>query len=612
MYPVSNDYLTAISKNARAHRLSGVVGANHSFDGDDVVRNSFVVKNQLCPATEIALGGVYIGELDLTFSTEFATSLNLRGNWRGVTITAELGVEIGEDTWEDIPIPGGTYTIDEAKWTNDGLQVVAYDNMSKFDKPFSMTQSSGTVYDFLSLACLACGVTLGMTAIECDTLPNGTMIMGLYPDDSIETYRDMIAKLATACCCFATIDRLGKLVLRRFPDSDNVALTIPAKLRYSTTFSDWTSYYDTVTVVNMADDTLTAYYNDNVNGLTMNIGSNPFLQYGTDETVTQMRQTIADALYEFETTPFSVSLLPNPALDLGDLIQFSGGYAQNSIGMIMSFTMRVDSTSIEGYGENPALADARSKVDKEISGLIGKTEENEVIIHTFVNAQEFELEEEEETEVIRIHFATVNPKIVQILHELKLDVTSTSEDGIVTCTVHYYLNDEEISYHPVTTWDNDGLHLLHLMYFLSTLEPGERYDWSVALEMSGGTATIDREWLRAALFGQGLVAVSTWDGLIEITDDTYHLGLHGHMSFNYDDSAEVTTFDYSADWSEEGKHHALEIADQYALSLKGHMQFNFEDGDVFVNTYAPVDQYITEGEDDFITEDGDMLVTEGD
>ena len=70
MYNVSQDYMTAIAKNARAHKLVGTVNGA-SFDGDDIIRGSFQIKNQFCPATEIALGGVYVGELNLTFSEAF-------------------------------------------------------------------------------------------------------------------------------------------------------------------------------------------------------------------------------------------------------------------------------------------------------------------------------------------------------------------------------------------------------------------------------------------------------------------------------------------------------------------------------------------------------------
>ena len=83
MYPTTNDYQTAIVKNARAHRLTGTV-AGQTFTGSNVIEGSFVVRNQICPATAIELGGVYIGELDLTFTGAFATSLGIRGSWRGV------------------------------------------------------------------------------------------------------------------------------------------------------------------------------------------------------------------------------------------------------------------------------------------------------------------------------------------------------------------------------------------------------------------------------------------------------------------------------------------------------------------------------------------------
>ena len=605
MYPVSNDYLTAMAKNARAATLSGTAGA-HPFDGDDVIKGTFAVRNQFCPATEISLGGVYVGELDLTFTEEFATSLNIRGSWRGVQITANIGIELAGGTFESIPIPGGTYTVDEATWTNNGLEIVAYDNMGKFDKPINMDQSSGKLYDYLALACQKCGVTLGMSSAECQALTNGNITIAMYPDDSIETFRDMISKLAQIACAFATIDRQSRLILVPLPNTSSETITIPAKLRYSTSFSDYESYYDTLTVVDMASETVRSYPNENINGLTMKLGSNPFLQYGTADVVNAMRQDIVDALEDFKVTPFAVSILPNPAIELGDVVKFSGGIGQNSIGCVMSFVMRIDSTVIEGYGENPALASARSKTDKEISGLIGKQSENEVIIHTFTNAAQIELGDEEEVDTIEIHFATVSPKVVQILHEIKLDCEATSADGVMTCTVHYYLNDEEVSYHPVTTWDNDGYHLLHLMYSLTTLEDGQRYDWRVALEMSGGTASIDRDEARAVLFGQGLVAVDTWDGLVECVDESYVFTLGGDLLFSYAGETVVTALDTP---------NKTTIVDKsYKLKLGGDLKFDYEGEEVTPHTYQLKFNLITEdGQYNLITEDGDYnIVTEGD
>lgn len=601
MYSVSADYLTAIANNARAHKIRGTINGV-PFTGKDIISGTFAINNQICQATEISLGGVYIGELSFVLSPAFANAMNIRGSWRGVAITAEIGVELEDESFEYIPIPGGTYTVEEANWTNNGLAISAFDNMSKFDRAFYISQSSGTVFDFLTLACTSCGATLGMSAIDCAALPNGTEVLGLYPDDSIETYRDMISKLATVCCCFATIDRSGRLIFVQLPKSSDVTATVNAKARYSTSFSDYASFYDTISVVNMADETTSTYSNDNHGGLTMNLGSNPFLQYGTAETVTRIRQTIVDELEEFISTPFSVSMLPNPAFDLGDLLRFSGGIGNDSLGCIMSITYGADFAKVEGYGENPALADARSKTDKEISGLLGKTQENEVIIYTFVNAQTLTLGDEEEVDIIEIRFATVTPKIVQLFHEIKLDVEAVDNTAPIVCTVHYYLNGEELSYHPVTSWDNDGYHLLHLFYFLTTLEDGQRYDWKVALELSNGTGTIDRDEARASLFGQGLVAVDKWDGEVTVEDPAYSLILGGYMRFDYEEAAPTITLKGPDEVS---------VSDDYELKLRGRLALNYTETDVSIITRQNVYRRITENGDIRTTEIDDTRITEG-
>lgn len=609
MYSVSADYLIAIAKNARAHKIKGTVGGVN-FTGEDIIRKSFQVRNQFCQSTEISLGGVYIGELDLTFSTSFAQAMNIRGSWMGVTITAQIGVELADSSYEYIPM--GVYTIAEAKWTTAGLEITAYDNMTKFDKPFSNMQSSGTIYDFLVYACSRCGVNLGMTQLQCEDLPNGTEILGMYPDESIETYRDMISKLAAVCCCFATIDRNGELVLRLL--NNDSAGTNKASDRYSTSFSDYESFYDSISVVDMKTETTMVYNNGLHDGLTMNLGANPFMQYGAADVVTRIRLQTAMGLQDFRATPFSISILPNPALDLGDTMSFQGGIANADIGCIMSFVHRVDSTVIEGYGENPALADARSKVDKDISGLIGKTAENELIIYTYENVQVYELEDQTEEDVIEINFATVSPKVVQILHELKLDVEAVDSTKPIKCKVHYYLNGDELAYHPETSWDNDGYHLLHLMYFLTTLEDGQRYDWKVALELTNGTATIDRGDIRAALLGQGLVATDEWAGDVKVTDSTYILTLGGDLTYNYADT--LTTQDYRKKddplWDGEHTYEPLEpiIDPSYVLTLGGELRYNYAEGRIDADTFNVPTGIITENGNALGSEGGDWFITE--
>ena len=62
--------------------------------------------------------------------------------------------------------------------------------MLNFDKEYNEAQTSGYPYDFLSVMCTTCGVELAHTQTEIEALPNGTELLGVYPENDIETWRD--------------------------------------------------------------------------------------------------------------------------------------------------------------------------------------------------------------------------------------------------------------------------------------------------------------------------------------------------------------------------------------------------------------------------------------
>mgnify|MGYP001197263724 CR=1 FL=1 len=601
MYSVSNDYLTAIGKNARAHKLVGTVNGT-SFDGDDVIKGSFQIRNQLCPATEIILGGVYVGELKLTFTEAFASSMNIRGSWKGKIITASIGVELADASFEYIPINGGSYIVETAQWTDAGIQIVAYDYMSLFDKSLPATTiGGGTLYDLLSLVCTACGVTLGLSQAECSALPNGTETFYAYPENAMVTYRDMISEIAEACCCFATINRSGELILKTLPAYNSVTLTIPYNLRYSTSFSDFTSYYSRIKVTSPSDGAVNVYENHSlyVEGLSLDVGNNPYLETGLAVTYTRMRQAIVDALQTFISIPFSATLLPNPALDLGDLIEFTGGIGQGYLSCVMSLVHKLDSTTIEGYGENPRAAGATSTLSKQVTTQ-SKSTKNEMVCHTFVNSHAFSLGDSDPTTIIEINFSTVSPKTVKILHEIMLNVTIADTSGIATCTAYYYVNDVLEAYEPIDSWNSDGYHLLHLLYFLENLLSGSAYEWRVVLEMNGGTATIAQRGIHALLEGQGLVAGSSWNGTLEC-EDTYTPLVLGHDLTTITDT--VTALGTQTPQS-------VTVTDIVGTITLGHDIGTITEL-VDIDLTAITTNLIAENGDNLIIEAGNNLVTEG-
>ena len=229
---------------------------------------------------------------------------------------------------------------------------------------------------------------------------------------------------------------------------------------------------------------------------------------------------------------------------------------------------------LTGFGKNPALFGAQSKTDKNIAGLLSRQDEAMIVTHTYTNASELTLGEDTPTSIIRMRFATINAKIIKLLSEVQLDVTATSQDGIVTAQVYYYLDSDLLPYSPITTWDNDGIHLLNLLYWLQTLEGGRAYTWEVALEISGGYATIDREWIHAILEAQGLVAEEEWDGYLEAEDiitahtggSMHALGISEDVGFSDYNVDTITASDVVTAHSG-GSMHALGISDNVALYM---------------------------------------------
>lgn len=599
MYSVSNEYLEKISAMPKSitRRLRGYVD-NIPFTENDVIMGSFKYVEKCINSADINLGGVFVGQLELTFKPGFAANIT-RGTWFGRKISASIGllIDADNDTWEDIPIK--PYYVSEANHSKSGIAIKAYDSMQDFDKSFNISTSAGTLYDYAVLACQTCGVQLGMSQQEMAAMPNGTEIIALYTNNDIETWRDLISWVAVSCCGFATISRDNKLVFHTWHSEPDIEMDINDR-ETGGQWSDFTTYYTGLSIVNIEDEKSEYYSIEPDTGLTMNIGSNPLLQYGTNETKTRQRMAILNALQNFVYTPFSSSGLLDPCFDLGDVIEYTDGLAgASSICCIhkMEYKYSSGKMALVGFGKNPSLFGAKGKMDKNLAGLLSKTSENENIIHTFVNAAEIELADGVPASILKIRFATINPKTIKLFHEINFDLDITDPDGDAEITAYYYLNDDLISFHPVSSWDNEGMHILPLMYFLENLEGGQQYSWEVRLECSGGSATIDREGIHAYIEAQGLVAIEKWDGILDI-QDTMNVPIGGVATFDYSDSMDIVVGDVES----------INITDTMDLTIGGVATFAYTDN-VNILTVKEIFRITSEdGNYTIISEDGDYWI----
>ena len=418
MYLVSEAFLRAVQENTRRYYWTGRIttkgGVVYPFGYEDIVKGSGYISAQCCGSAEIELGTVYAAEMGVTLFSQ-VDRYTLDG--AKVELFYHLRVEGGG--FEEVPM--GIFEVSEANRTAHCLELKAYDYMLRFEKSFNGFESVGNAWDFLELCCKACGVEMENTQGEIEGMPNGRELLSIYPENDIGTYRDVLFFVGQVLGGFFCINRRGRLELRKY--GAEPVLEVQGRHRFSSSFSDFITRYTAVSSTNLRTQTAEYYGLEVDDGLTMNLGVNPLLQFGLEETRRQLCGNILADLAAVNYVPFDSSTIGNPALDLGDVLTFTGGQADGEqMTCITSFQCRIGGRqSLKCVGKNPRLAQAKSKNDKNISGLLNQIEAGKVGIHTFTNASAYVVAEDR-VRVISIEFAAKEETHVQFFGQVVLDV----------------------------------------------------------------------------------------------------------------------------------------------------------------------------------------------
>ena len=570
MYPVSEAFLQAVQENTRHYywtgRITTAVGVVYDFSQDDIVKGSGYISGQCCGSSEIELGTVYAAEMGISLCLPVD-----RYTLEDAQVELFYYLRLGDGSYEEVPM--GIFEVSEANRTAHFLELKAYDHMLRFERDFNGFESVGTAYDFMGLCAKACGVELAQTEAEIGAMPNGSEVLSIYAENDIETYRDVLYFVAQVLGGFFCINRAGRLELRKYGDSP--VAEVLQRHRFSSSFSDFVTRYTAVSSTNLRTQTAEYYAADSDDGLTMNLGINPLLQFGLDETREALCQNILDSLSAVNYVPFDSETIGNPAFDLGDVLTFSGGQADGErLTCITSFHCKVGGKmKLKCVGKNPRLAQAKSKNDKNISGLLNQIEAGKLGIHTFTNASAYSIADTD-VKIISIEFASKEENHVQFFGQVVVDVAaepvgrsasakgtvivpipagvaggdtgtgdlpegsgsgddsggtvevsvdvelpvSWTEDGKAAGFVTYELNDSEILlHHPVETW-HSGKHILSLYYPIEKLVPNITNTFNVYLRMEGGESTVEAGGCIASISGQAMAAAAAWDGKIEVTE----------------------------------------------------------------------------------------------
>jgi hypothetical protein len=560
VYPVSEAFMAEIEKNSRRYYWTGNIVTKgkkeYTFGNKDILKGSGYITRQCCGSTEIELGTVYAAELGITLFSDID-----RYTLEDAEIRIYFHLQYTDGSEEAVPM--GVFEVSEANRSVRCLEIKAYDYMLRFDKSLKLNSSSGTAYSFLLMACSECKVELAQTKAEIEAMPNGKETLGVYSDNDMETYRDLIYYVAQVLGAVCQINREGKLELLQYGITP--VAEVKSRHRYDSSYSDFVTRYTGVYSTNMMTEESEYYALDTDDGLTYNLGVNPLLQFGLKSTRKRIITKILNSIAVVNYVPFDSDTIGNPAFDPMDVLRFSGGHADDTkVSAITSITYKINGKhTLKGVGKNPRLAGAKSKTDKNIAGLLNQIESGKIVVYNFTNAEAFTIGDKA-TEIMAITFTakeeTTASFFAEVLFEVSNDtvtrtITGTvpdgdsvknvdftfSEAGESELTVIYKMNDEEVStFYPKKTCIN-GKHILTLFLPIPQVIENSENTLSVFFKVSGGTLTIGESQIRATISGQGLAAgLGDWNGRISISEAITDVSIEGQMGYaTFTDSAMV-------------------------------------------------------------------------
>lgn len=551
MYPVSEAFLRAVQENTRRYywtgRITTTAGAVYEFGSEDIVKGSGYISSQCCGNTEIELGTVYSSEMGITLFLDVD-----RYSLEDAIVELFYHLRLGNGSYETVPM--GIFEVSEANRNIRCLELKAYDYMLRFEKKFKNFESTGQAYDFLNLCCEKCKVELAHAREEIEAMPNGAEVLAIYGENDIETYRDVLYYLGQVLGGFFVINRKGQLELRKYGAVS--VMEVEQKHRFSSSFSDFVTRYTAISSTNLRTKMAEYYALEEDNALTMNLGINPFLQFGLEETREKLCRNILNDISEICYVPFDSETIGNPALELGDVLRFSGGQADGEqITCVTSCEIKIGGRQrLRCVGKNPRLAQAKSKNDKNIAGLLNQVEAGKVGFFSFTNAKKLSLGEAE-VKGVSIEFVAGEVTQAEFIGLVVLDVVADAviresaavgtitvpvpegsgstnvavdvslpirwvEDGRAVVKARYVLNDRDIElFYPMESYDS-GKHTFALYYPVGNVLPNLMNTFEVFFSVTGGTAAVEEGGCIATINGQGMAAQAEkeWDGNLEIEE----------------------------------------------------------------------------------------------
>jgi hypothetical protein len=209
MINVSNACRAKIRANSKVIGIGNIDFANSvhlELSGADFMANTIGYSQASSSTSSFDIGAAIIGKMSFSlnnYNGKFNTY-----DFAGSTITSWIGVPL-ESTTE--LIKKGVFNIQQPDSYGTTIALTAYDNMSKFQKPYSEVNTSypATLQMIVADICLHCDVQIATPHFD-----NYTYSIPTRPDDKSMSCLDMIAYVAQIAGCFAVCDTNGRLAFK--------------------------------------------------------------------------------------------------------------------------------------------------------------------------------------------------------------------------------------------------------------------------------------------------------------------------------------------------------------------------------------------------------------
>lgn len=363
MYSTSADFQTKIKKSIRQLHWSGTIQTPTpiSFQDDDIISGSLV---RSISGEKLEIGSVYSSQLTLEVILPSVSRYELYGCLMSLSVQLDGALDV---------VPMGEFIITEANQTASTISITAYDSMIKFDDvAFSPALHTAiqSPFGWLTEACTECGVTLGSAVTDIEALANGRRQTGFADCVSdVRTWRDVLGYLGAYLGAFAYIGRDGLLYMGAYGSVS--ADTIPASFRFSSNLSDFRTTYDGLYATYKDGGVQEYVYNTNSDGIVLNLGVNPFLQFSTTANRIDALQEIIDAFDGIYYVPYQSEMPLIPTYDPADVLTFVDNQAGvYDIGAITEITYNIGGNmTVLCSGDNPRLTEAQDRFSKTLQGL---------------------------------------------------------------------------------------------------------------------------------------------------------------------------------------------------------------------------------------------------